>query len=122
MAILPELTFYQYLNQDLISVVIQDWKSLEILMLGTMSKESLTLTLDNNIVYLFTLARQELWLKGEESGIHIKVKEIRVNCNHTNLLILAEYAGNICHTGTRSCFAHQLIKEDDAWIWQDMPQ
>ncbi|HLZ80556.1 MAG TPA: phosphoribosyl-AMP cyclohydrolase [Ktedonobacteraceae bacterium] len=119
---LPELTFYQYLDKDLIPVVIQQRKTLEVLMLGTMSRESLTLTLENDIVYLFALSRNELWLKGEKSGIHLNVKEIRVNCNNTNLLILVDYESNICHTGARSCFYRRLVKRDGNWFWEEIEE
>jgi phosphoribosyl-AMP cyclohydrolase len=119
MTTLPDLIFYQGLNQALIPVAIQHWKSLEVLMLGTMSRESLALTLENNVVYLFALSRQEIWLKGEKSGIHLKVKEIRVNCNSSNLLILVDYESNICHTGSRSCFYRRLVKRDEQWIWDE---
>ena len=119
---LPDLTFYQYLDKDLISVVIQQRKTLEVLMLGTMSRESLTLTLENDIVYLFTLSRNELWLKGEKSGIHLNVKEIRVNCNNTNLLMLVDYDSNICHTGARSCFYRRLMKRDGNWVWEEIEE
>jgi phosphoribosyl-AMP cyclohydrolase len=120
MATLPNLAFYQSLGKDLIPVAIQHWQSLELLMLGTMSKESLTLTLENNIVYLFALSRQEIWLKGEKSGIHLQVKEIRVNCNNSNLLILVEYASNICHTGAPTCFYRRLVKRDEDWVWEEI--
>jgi phosphoribosyl-AMP cyclohydrolase len=122
MATLPNLTFYQGFGKDLIPIAIQHWKSLEVLMLGTMSRESLTLTLDNNIVYLFALSRKEIWLKGEKSGIHLKVKEIRVNCNNSNLLILVDYESNICHTGARTCFYRRLVKRDENWIWEDIEE
>ncbi len=122
MTTLPNLTFYQSLGQDLVPVAIQHWKSLELLMLGTMSRESSTLTLENNIVYLFALSRQELWLKGEKSGIHLQVKEIRVNCNASNLLILVEYAGKICHTGASTCFYRRLVKKDEDWVWEDIEE
>ena len=122
MTTLPKLTFYQSLGQDLVPVAIQHWKSLELLMLGTMNRESLTLTLENNIVYLFALARQELWLKGEKSGIHLQVKEMRVNCNTSNLLVLVEYAGNICHTGARTCFYRRLVKKDADWVWEEIEE
>src|SRR5215472_1596399 len=119
---LPELTFYQHLDKDLIPVVIQQRKTLEVLMLGTMSREALTLTLENNIVYLFALSRNELWLKGEKSGIHLKVKDIRVNCNNTNLLILVDYESNICHTGARTCFYRRLTKSGDNWVWEEIEE
>ena len=89
-------------------------------MLGTMNRESLTLTLENNVVYLFALGRQEIWLKGEKSGIHLKVKDIRVNCNNTNLLILVDYESNICHTGARTCFYRRLVKKDGNWVWEEI--
>ena len=119
MTALPDLNFYRQFDLDLIPVAIQHWKSLELLMLGTMSRESLTLTLENDIVYLFALSRKEIWLKGEKSGIHLQVKEIRVNCNNSNLLILVEYAGNICHTGAPTCFYRRLVKKDGNWVWED---
>lgn len=117
---LPELTFYRSLDRDLVPVAIQHWKSLEVLMLGTMSRESLQLTLQKDVVYLFALSRQEIWLKGEKSGIHLKVKEIRVNCNNSNLLILVDYESNICHTGARSCFYRRLVKRDGNWTWEEI--
>ncbi len=120
MTTLPDLTFYQSLETDLIPVAIQHWESLEVLMLGTMSRESLTLTLQNNIVYLFALSRKEIWLKGEKSGIHLKVKDIRVNCNNTNLLILVDYESNICHTGARTCFYRRLVQRDGNWVWEEI--
>jgi len=119
---LPDLTFYQHLDKDLISVVIQQQKTLEVLMQGTMSKESLALTLENNVVYLFALSRNEIWLKGEKSGIHLQVKEIRVNCNNTNLLILVDYESNICHTGARTCFYRRLVKKDGNWVWEEIAE
>jgi phosphoribosyl-AMP cyclohydrolase len=117
---LPDLTFYQGLGKDLITVAIQDNTSREVLMLGTMSRESLQLTLENNIVYLFALSRNEIWLKGEKSGIHMKVKDIRVNCNSSNLLILVDYASNICHTGAPTCFYRRLVKQGESWVWQEI--
>lgn len=119
---LPELTFYRSLDRDLVPVAIQHWKSLEVLMLGTMSRESLQLTLQNDVVYLFALSRQEIWLKGEKSGIHLKVKEIRVNCNNSNLLILVDYESNICHTGARTCFYRRLVKRDGNWTWEEIEE
>jgi phosphoribosyl-AMP cyclohydrolase len=122
MTTLPDLLFYQSLGKDLIPVAIQDNTSLEVLMLGTMSRESLTLTLENNIVYFFALSRQEIWLKGEQSGIHLKVQEVRVNCNNSNLLFLVDYASNICHTGARTCFYRRLVKNDENWVWQEIEE
>jgi phosphoribosyl-AMP cyclohydrolase len=116
------LIFYQGFGKDLIPVVIQDFTSREVLMLGTMSRESLVLTLENNVVYLYALSRQEIWLKGEQSGVFLKVRDIRVNCNQSNLLILVDYAGNICHTGHDTCFYRRLVKQNDSSILEEIEQ
>lgn len=120
MTTLPDVTFYRNFDQDLIPVVIQQWDTREVLMLGTMSRESLELKLEKDIVYLFALSRNEIWLKGEKSGIHLNVKEVRVNCNKSNLLILVDYASNICHTGAPTCFYRRLAKSGEGWVWEDI--
>ena len=122
MTTLPDLIFYPGGGQEIISVIIQQSETLEVLMLGNMNREALTLTLENDIVYFYALSRHELWLKGEKSGIHLKVRDIRVNCNNTNLLILVDYPANICHTGSRTCFSRRLVKKDNNWVWEEIAE
>jgi phosphoribosyl-AMP cyclohydrolase len=93
----------------LIPAVIQDWRTLEVLMMGFLNPESLGLTQSSGEVHFFSRSRNKLWKKGETSGHVLKVKEIRVDCDADTLLIRVEAAGpGVCHEGYRSCFFREL--------------
>lgn len=91
-------------DEGLIPAIIQDAKSGEVLMLGYMNKESLKLTLSSGDVWFYSRSRQELWHKGETSGNFLRMKSIIKDCDSDALLIKAEPAGPVCHTGNRTCF------------------
>jgi phosphoribosyl-AMP cyclohydrolase len=83
-------------------------------MLGYMNKESLKRTLASGDVWFYSRSRQELWHKGETSGNFLRLKSIIKDCDSDTLLIKAEPAGPVCHTGNRTCFFQQLEREDTA--------
>jgi phosphoribosyl-AMP cyclohydrolase len=101
----------KYDNRGLIPAIIQDAKTKEVLMLGYINEESLKLTLSSGEVWFYSRSRQELWHKGATSGNVLKVKEIWQDCDRDTLLILADPAGPVCHTGTRTCFFEKVEKE-----------
>jgi len=112
-----ELNFEKNGN-GLIPAIIQDVKSLKVLMLGYMSRGSLAITMEKGLVTFYSRSRKVLWTKGETSGNYLKVISIDIDCDGDTLLIMAEPTGNIWHKGTFSCFGDdfQLIKIDDARI------
>ncbi len=92
-------------SNGLVPAIIQDYKSGEIYMLGYMNEESLQKALTTGWVYFWSRSRQKLWMKGEESGNKLRVKEIFSDCDKDSLLIQVELLGkNVCHTGNKSCF------------------
>jgi len=91
-------------GDGLVPAIVQDARSLRVLMLGYMSPDSLKQTFATGLVTFFSRSRQRLWQKGEMSGHVLRVREIRTDCDRDALLILADPAGPICHLGTRSCF------------------
>ncbi|MBI2338546.1 phosphoribosyl-AMP cyclohydrolase [Candidatus Daviesbacteria bacterium] len=100
-------------GQGLVPVVIQDYKTGDVLMLGYMNDEALQKTLDTGLVYFWSRTRKKLWLKGEESGNKLHVKEIFKDCDNDTILIKIALIGkNVCHTGRKSCFFQQIKKED----------
>ena len=104
-------------NSGLISAVIQDAGSGEVLMLGFMNPEAYRLTLDTREVTFFSRSRNKLWKKGESSGHILKVREIRIDCDADALLIRVEVAGpGVCHEGYRSCFFRKLDLEGEPSI------
>jgi phosphoribosyl-ATP pyrophosphohydrolase/phosphoribosyl-AMP cyclohydrolase len=88
----------------LVPVVVQDWKTLKVLMVGFMNQEAYDKTVREGYVTFYSRSRQELWTKGETSGNYLKVRDMAEDCDQDSLLILAEPFGNVCHTGRYSCF------------------
>jgi phosphoribosyl-AMP cyclohydrolase len=92
-------------NNNLRPTIIQDYKTLEIYMLGYSNKESLNKTIDSGFVWFYSRIRKKLWMKGEESGNKLKVINIYFDCDKDAVLIKVKLIGkNVCHTGNLSCF------------------
>jgi len=88
----------------LLPVIVQDARTLEVLMFAHMDEEAFRLTLETGLAHYFSRSRQKLWKKGEESGHFQHVKEARIDCDEDCLLLLVEQDTAACHTGYRSCF------------------
>ena len=99
-------------EKGLIPVIVQDANSGEVLMLGYANKEALRRTLDSGEVWFYSRSRQELWHKGATSGNILKVHSIAKDCDSDAILVRAEPAGPVCHTGNWSCFFQNFEKED----------
>ncbi|EKE15297.1 MAG: hypothetical protein ACD_12C00086G0008 [uncultured bacterium] len=89
----------------LIPTIIQDYKSKAVYMLGYSSGKSLEKIKTTGYVWFWSRSRKKLWMKGEESGNKLKVKEIYFDCDQDSLLIKVSLEGkNVCHSGNLSCF------------------
>ncbi|MCZ4244413.1 bifunctional phosphoribosyl-AMP cyclohydrolase/phosphoribosyl-ATP diphosphatase HisIE [Pedobacter punctiformis] len=88
----------------LLPVIIQDYKTLEVLMLGYMNAEALEKTQKEGKVTFFSRSKNRLWTKGETSNNFLYVKDMFVDCDNDTILIKADAVGPTCHTGSRSCF------------------
>lgn len=105
-------------EQGLVAAIAQDARSLEVLMLAWMNRESLQLTLATGDAHYWSRSRQALWKKGETSGHIQHVKELRLDCDGDALLLKIEQVGGVaCHTGRRRCF-YQL-QVNGRWVVQD---
>ncbi len=97
-------------NFNLYTVVAQDYKTNEILMVAYANDEAITKTLETGKVHYFSTSRKQLWLKGETSGHFQYVKEIYIDCDGDAILYKIEQIGAACHTGNRSCFFRKIEK------------
>lgn len=97
----PDFSKY---NDGLAPVIIQDYTTQKVLMLGFMDEEAFNQTRKENKVTFFSRVKQRLWTKGETSGNFLLVKEILIDCDNDTLLIKANPAGPVCHTGADTCF------------------
>lgn len=96
-------------KKGLIPTIIQDYKSNEVLMLGYINKEALQKTKESGWVYFWSRSKKRLWMKGEQSGNKLKVKEISKDCDNDSLLIKVELIGNtVCHTDNKTCFYQEV--------------
>ena len=101
------------LNSDgLIPVVVQDYKTGEVLMVAYMNEESYNKTIETGMMTYYSRSRQELWLKGDTSGHYQYVKALSLDCDNDTILAKVEQIGAACHTGSYSCFFKDLVKKD----------
>ena len=100
------------LNEDgLIPVIVQDFRTAEILMLAYMNEEAYEQTLREGIMTYWSRSRQELWRKGDTSGHYQYVKSLDIDCDRDTILAKVEQIGAACHTGHRSCFYTNLASK-----------
>ena len=91
-------------DRGLISCIVQDARTGEVLTLAYMNEEALARTRETGETHFWSRSRQELWHKGETSGNVQKVRRLRYDCDADALVALVDPAGPACHTGERSCF------------------
>ncbi|HSL80550.1 MAG TPA: phosphoribosyl-AMP cyclohydrolase [Pseudolabrys sp.] len=89
----------------LVTVVVTDAKSGDVLMVAHMNEEAIRKTVASGEAWYYSRSRKTLWRKGETSGHTQRVVELRVDCDQDALWLKVEQAGEgACHTGRRSCF------------------
>lgn len=102
------------LNSDgLIPVIVQNYRTDEVLMLAYMDEEAFDTTIRIGKMTYHSRSRNELWTKGLTSG-HIQyVKSLTADCDYDTILAKVEQVGGIaCHTGSRSCFFNEIVKKE----------
>jgi phosphoribosyl-AMP cyclohydrolase / phosphoribosyl-ATP pyrophosphohydrolase len=91
-------------DHGLITTVVQDDDTNEVLMVAHMNAESLAKTLQTGETWFWSRSRRELWHKGATSGATQRVVDIRLDCDGDALLVRVNPNGPACHTGERACF------------------
>lgn len=94
-------------QNGLVPAIIQDNTTKKVLMLGYMNEEALKITQESGKVTFYSRSQQKLWTKGETSGNYLYLKDIKIDCDNDTLLIQADPAGPVCHTGTDTCWAEE---------------
>lgn len=88
----------------LVPAIIQDDKTLRVLMLGFMNKEAYEKTVETGKVTFWSRTKGRLWTKGETSGNYLNVVSIKNDCDNDTLLIKVNPVGPVCHTGADTCW------------------
>ncbi|MDO9538676.1 MAG: phosphoribosyl-AMP cyclohydrolase [Methanocalculus sp.] len=100
----------EYQN-GLVPVVVQDYTTLEVLMVAWADDEAVRLTMETGYAHYYSRSRKKIWKKGEESGHIQRVHQIRTDCDADTLLYLVSQSGAACHMGYRSCFFRTIEGE-----------
>ena len=95
----------------LIPAIVQDDRTLQVLMLGYMNREAYEKSLAEGRVTFYSRTRQCLWTKGETSGNTLQVVSMMVDCDNDTILIKANPAGPVCHTGADTCFGEKNVED-----------
>ncbi len=104
-------------RSGLVVVVVQDGATGDVAMVGYMNRAAWNATHDTGHVHFWSRSRQELWMKGETSGNTLRVRSIHPDCDGDALLIIADTAGAVCHTGRGTCF-EQVLRH--GWVIDDL--
>lgn len=107
-------------KQPLIPVIVQDYRSKQVLMLAYTNEEAYKKMLESGETWFYSRSRQKLWHKGEESGHFQKIKGISLDCDSDTLLVYVEQIGAACHTGEKSCFFNEIQTFDDSNIFVEL--
>ncbi len=100
-------------NSDgLLPVVVQDYKTREVLMVAYMDEEAYLHTLKSGRMTYYSRSRKQQWIKGETSGHFQYVKEMTADCDKDTILARVSQVGAACHTGNYSCFFNEIMKKE----------
>lgn len=109
-------------EKGLITAVVQDAQSKEVLTVAYMNEESLQKTIETGETCFYSRSRQELWHKGATSGNIQKVVSIKADCDQDALVVEVIPAGPACHNGTTSCFTEQVVEKESVGSVDIIPQ
>ena len=91
-------------GDGLLPAIVQDARTLRVLMLGYMDRAALEATLSSRRVTFFSRSKGRLWTKGESSGHFLELASIDLDCDRDTLLVQAHPHGPTCHLQRESCF------------------
>ena len=107
-----EFSQFKTNGQGLVPVVVQHYKTQEVLMLAYMNEEAFYRTIKTGKMTYYSRSREQLWTKGETSGHFQYVKSLTIDCDYDTLLAKVDQVGAACHTGNPTCFFQPLVGSD----------
>jgi len=106
----------KYDENGLLTAIVQDAETGDVLMVAYMNREAVRRTLTEGRTCFWSRSRRKFWIKGETSGHIQKVREVRIDCDKDCLLVKVEQVGAACHDGYRSCFYRTVSPEGELEI------
>ena len=100
--------------KDVIPAAVQDADTREVILIAYVNERALKNTIETGIATFWSTSRNELWIKGKESGNTYSIKDIFVNCEQNSLVYTVKAnRGGICHTNNkngepRNCYYRKI--------------
>ena len=110
---MTEIPKLNYDEKGLIPVIVQDYRTNEVLMMAYSNEEAVKLMYETGYTHFWSRSRQKMWKKGEEAGHVQKIRSIQADCDDDTLLVRVEQTGVACHTGNPSCFFKLIYGNTD---------
>ena len=111
----------------LLPVVVQDYHSYKILMVGYVNELALQHSLEKKIATFWSTSRNTLWTKGETSGDYLRLHEVWVDCDQDAIIFRVEMMGEgVCHTkdatgrSRTSCFYRRVDNDQRTLLFQEI--
>ena len=94
----------------LISAIVTDENTGEVLMLAHMNEEALRRTIATREGWFWYRSRKAMWKKGETSGNVLQVSAMKIDCDQDAVLLSVRVTGDskTRHTGRRTCFYRSI--------------
>jgi phosphoribosyl-ATP pyrophosphohydrolase/phosphoribosyl-AMP cyclohydrolase len=108
-----EIKDLKFDERGLIPAIVQDAKTGRVLTLAYMNRESLRLSMEQELTCFWSRSRDKLWIKGETSGNYQHIVSITADCDRDALVVKVEKDGPACHLGTESCFNDPVWESDE---------
>ena len=85
-------------ERGLIPVITMEEGSNLVLMHGYLNKEALKLSIETKQAHYWSRSREQLWKKGETSGLYQNIKEILVDDDQDCMIFKVEVEGCLLYT------------------------
>ncbi len=109
----------KYDGEGLLTAVIVDATTKEVLMVALMNDQALRETIRTGRTHFWSRSRGRQWMKGEDSGHVQQVKAVYTDCDMDCIVVEVDQHGGACHEGYRSCFYRRLT---EAGTWEVVAQ
>ncbi len=109
----------KYDGEGLLTAVMVDATTKEVLMVALMNDQALRETIRTGRTHFWSRSRGRQWMKGEDSGHVQQVKAVYTDCDMDCMVIEVDQHGGACHEGYRSCFYRRLT---EAGTWEVVAQ
>ncbi len=119
-----KLTKVAAVNADVIPVAVQNIDTKEVILVAYVNEAALKLSVETRTAVFWSTSRNELWIKGKNSGETFELLAVYVNCEQNSLVYqVRPRVCNICHTKNsrgeaRNCYYRRL--DFDTWELENL--